>query len=107
MEMKDLTGDDLLVVCAALGNPHRLRIMAALEKGRQYVSLLARELEISRPLLHMHLQKLEAAGLVRGELELSEEGKAVKYFEPTDFQLKLTPKTIGDAVSTLRRASES
>jgi predicted ArsR family transcriptional regulator len=44
-----------------------LRIVAALTKdGRNYVSQLARELGISRPLLHLHLQKLEEAGaLVR------------------------------------------
>ncbi|MFC4337326.1 ArsR/SmtB family transcription factor [Salininema proteolyticum] len=99
--MKDLTGNDLLAICSALGNPHRLRIMAALSAGRQYVSLLARELGISRPLLHMHLQKLEVAGLVKGELELSEEGKAVKYFEPTDFSLLVTPQSIAGASQTL------
>jgi DNA-binding transcriptional ArsR family regulator len=50
----------------ALANPHRLRIVAALASGRNYVSQLAREMGMSRPLLHMHLQRLEAAGLVSG-----------------------------------------
>ena len=50
---------------AALSNPHRLRIVAALQSGgRNYVSQLAREMGISRPLLHLHLQKLQDAGLV-------------------------------------------
>ena len=57
---------------AALANPHRLRIIAALAAGgRNYVSRLAREIGISRPLLHLHLQKLEDAGLVTSQLELS------------------------------------
>lgn len=86
---------------SALSNPHRLRIVAALADGRNYVSELARVLGISRPLLHMHLKKLEGAGLVRSNLELSEDGKAMRYFETTSFAFDLTPESIADAVRTL------
>ncbi|MES2152519.1 MAG: helix-turn-helix domain-containing protein [Pseudomonadota bacterium] len=87
---------------AALANPHRLRIIAVLAKdGRNYVSQLARELGMSRPLLHLHLQKLEAAGLVRSQLELSHDGKALNYFEVTRFAVDLTPEAIADAVKSL------
>lgn len=96
-----LTGDELLKVLAALANPHRLRVLAALSGGRNYVSRLAREIGMSRPLLHMHLQRLEAARLVSGTLELSEDGKAMKYFEVAPFALHLTPTTIAEAVQTL------
>lgn len=65
------------------------------------MSQLARELEMSRPLLHMHLQRLEAAGLVRGTLELSDDGKAMKYFEVAPFDYDLTPETVAAAVRTL------
>lgn len=96
-----LTGDELLRVMTALGNPHRLRIVATLVRGRQYVSQLAREVGMSRPLLYMHLQRLEAAGLVTGSLELSEDGKAMKYYEVTPFIVRLTPEVIAEAVLTL------
>ena len=66
---------------SALGNAQRIRIMAALVPGRNYVSQLARELQMSRPLLHLHLQRLEGAGLVKGTLELSPDGKAMKFYE--------------------------
>lgn len=89
-----ITGNDLLKVVGALANPHRLRIVAALAGRRNYVSQLARDLNISRPLLHLHLQKLEGAGLVRGTLELSEDGKAMKYFEATPFSIRITPELI-------------
>ena len=69
-----MTGDDLVAMLAALANPLRLRILAKLAGRRDYVSHLAREIGISRPLLHMHLQRLEAAGLITGTLELSEDG---------------------------------
>jgi hypothetical protein len=49
----------------------------------------------------MHLQRLEAAGLVVGTLELSEDGKAMKFFEVTPFLYELTPRTIAEAARTL------
>ena len=104
MTAMDDTGDHLVEVFAALANPIRVRILAKLTEGRDYVSHLARELEISRPLLHMHLQRLEAAGLVAGNLELSEDGKAMKYFEVTDFDLRLTPSSLAEAARTLTTA---
>lgn len=88
-------GDQLLAALAALANPHRLRVIAALTReGRSYVSQLARDIGISRPLLHLHLQKLEAAGLVSSQLELSSDGKALNYFEVCDFDFALTPAAI-------------
>ena len=96
----ELSEKQLLAVLAALDNPHRLRILAALHQGgRNYVSQLARELNISRPLLHLHLQKLEEARLVSSQLELSADGKALKYFEVTDFQFLLTPASVTRVVA--------
>ena len=103
-----LEGDKLLVQMAALANPHRLRIIAALQaQGRNYVSQLARKLDIGRPLLHLHLQKLEEAGLVRSQLELSNDGKALNYFEVTDFDLRLDPAAITEAAKSLSKPSRS
>jgi len=101
-------GDRLLARLAALANPHRLRIIAALASGgRDYVSRLAREIGISRPLLHLHLQKLEEAGLVTSRLELSADGKALNYFEVADFVLDLTPAAITDAAASLTPKPEA
>lgn len=93
-----LDQDRLLALGDALGNPHRLRILAALGRGRNFVSEIARQLGLSRPLLYMHLEKLEAAGLVRGALELSPDGKAMKYYELEDFDFRITAETIAAAV---------
>lgn len=94
-------GEELLRILAALANPHRLRILAALAGGRQYVSQLAREIGMSRPLLHMHLKKLEAAGLVVGAIEVSDEGKAMKFYEVARFAVHLTPETVARAAETI------
>src|SRR5689334_24496944 len=104
MDMAD--GDDLLKVLASLDSPHRLRIVAALTEGRNYVSQLARELGISRALLQVHLRKLQAAGLVSAVIEVSEDGKAMKFYEVTPFTIQLTPKEIMAAAATLTAGSE-
>jgi len=101
MPDKDSTGDELVAIMAALSNPVRLQILARLAGGRDYVSRLAREIGISRPLLHMHLQRLEAAGLVAGTLELSDDGKAMKFYEVTEFDVRVTPEAITQASRTL------
>ncbi|RJL35355.1 ArsR family transcriptional regulator [Bailinhaonella thermotolerans] len=95
------TGDELLRVLATLANPHRLRVLAALSAKPDYVSRLARELGISRPLLQVHLRKLEAAGLVTARTEVSPDGKAMKFYEVGPFRFELTPQAIQVAVRTL------
>jgi predicted transcriptional regulator len=103
-----LSGERLLTVLAALANAHRLRIVALLATdGRQYISQLAREVGISRPLLHLHLQKLEAAGLVSSRLELSADGKALNFFEVTKFNFELTPALIAKAAASLPNPGDS
>lgn len=101
-----LTGDELLNILSALANPHRLRLVAALARGRKYVSQLAREVGISRPLVQIHLRKLQSAGLVTSHLELSEEGKAVNYYELEPLHLELTADLIADAAKTLTMGTE-
>ena len=102
MDATTITGDELLRVLATLANPHRLRVVSALAHERNYVSRLARDLGISRALLQVHLRKLEAAGLVSATVEVSDDGKAMKFYEVTPFALHLTPKTVIDAARTLR-----
>ena len=84
---KALSGDELLKVLQALSNPHRLRVLKVLVDGRNYVSQIARELQISRPLLQIHLRRLEEAGLVSSVLELSEQGKSMKFYDIAPFSL--------------------
>ena len=92
--MSVLSNSGLLEALSALANPHRLQIITALVNETNYVSQLAREIGISRPLLIMHLKKLEDAGLVKSKLELSGDGKAMRYYEVMDFDIHLTPEFI-------------
>ncbi len=96
-----MTGDALLEVLATLASPHRMRVLAALTEERNYVSQLARDLGISRALLQVHLRRLEAAGLVSSSVEVSADGKAMKFYEVAPFALHVTPETLRIAARTL------
>jgi ArsR family transcriptional regulator len=95
----------LLKICEALDNGHRLRIIALLVERRKYISELARELGISRPLLYLHLEKLEDAAIIRGYSELDKEGRARKYYELADFELRLNAKKIKEVVEGAKEDS--
>lgn len=103
MSTESPTGDDLVRVLATLANPHRMRVVAALARERHYVSDLARRLGISRALLQLHLKKLEACGLVTSTLELSDDGKAMRFYELAPFDIRLTPSTVAAAAEDLER----
>lgn len=91
---------------AAIASEPRMRIIALLASERLHVSELARRIGMSRPLLYMHLTKLEEAGFVTGTLELSDEGKAHKYFEVVPFDLVINTATIVAAVAADARNGE-
>ncbi|MBN2256275.1 MAG: winged helix-turn-helix transcriptional regulator [Anaerolineaceae bacterium] len=95
------SGDQYVLMLNALANPIRLRILAALSADKLYVSELARELRMSRPLLHMHLQKLESAGLIIGHHEVSSDGKALRYYQVAPFHEELSPQRISEIVKSL------
>jgi len=89
----------LLAILTAVANVQRMRVVAELSGGRVHVSELARRLGMSRPLLYMHLDRLEKAGLVTGSLELSADGKAMKYFELVPFEVRVTAETVVRALA--------
>lgn len=86
--------EDYISVFDALSHPVRIKIIGILAEGRQYVSELARLVNISRPLLYMHLKKLETARLVTSAMEISESGKAMKYYALEDFELQITKELL-------------
>jgi DNA-binding transcriptional ArsR family regulator len=102
----ELTSEELVALLTAVAHPLRLRIIAELAGGRVHVSELARRLGMSRPLLYMHLDRLEKSGLVAGQLELSEDGKAMKYFELVPFELRVTPETVVSALAAEHNESD-
>ncbi len=83
----------------ALGNEHSLKIMAILASGECFVSELAKMVGISRPLLYLHLKKLENAGLVVSEIRHFEEPPYTKkFYRAKNFELTLSLDRIKEIV---------
>jgi len=89
----------LAEILDALGNEHSLGIMAVLAEGECYVSELAKEVGISRPLLYLHLKKLENVGLVESEIRHFEEPPYTKkFYKAKNFELVLSLSKIKEIV---------
>jgi len=97
------TLDEIINLCGVLNNKHRLRIIAALSEKGKYTYESARELEISRSLLYMHLQKLEEVGILKGKTELGKGNRARKYYELCDFELCLTGEKIKEMLENEKK----
>ena len=104
---ESVDGEELLRVLSALSSAHRLQILSALSGGAVHVSGLARAVGLGRPLVHMHLKRLEAAGLVSSRLELSDDGKAMRFYEMAPFAIQLTPDVVVEASRTLEPRESS
>ena len=103
-----IPGRQLADVIAALDHPTRRRIVAILLVRGTHVSQLARDLEVSRPVLHVHLARLQEAELVTSSLRFSDDGKALRHFELEPFDIRLTPEVIAESIGSpaLQQASE-
>jgi predicted transcriptional regulator len=76
----DITLKKLVDICDALSHPLRVKILKLLLEKEWYIYELAKELNISRQLLYLHIRKLERAGLVESDLRLDEKVPRVKRF---------------------------
>ena len=86
--------DDYTRLFDALSHPMRIKVMGVLSEKRRYVSELAKLMGMSRPLLYMHLKKLEEAAIVTSSYEISELGKSMKFYEVRAFDIALTPELL-------------
>ena len=90
----------LAEILNALGNEHSLKIIGILANGERYVSELAKEVGISRPLLYLHLKKLENVGLVESEIRhFDEPPYTKKFYKAKDFELTLSLSRIREIIS--------
>jgi len=89
--MKILKGEEALKFFDALSHPIRAKILKALLNKEKYISELAKELGISRPLLYMHLSKLEKAGIVSTYIKYFDKPPYVrKFVKANNIKVELT-----------------
>ncbi|MDF1533005.1 MAG: winged helix-turn-helix domain-containing protein [Methanosarcinaceae archaeon] len=74
----------------AISHPLRLKILYMLSEREWYVYELAKELNISRQVLYLHLKRLEKAGFVESDLRLEDDDmRAKKFFKLKEFDVEI------------------
>jgi len=94
-----MNAEQLSTWLTAIASPQRMRILSTIAGEPLHVSEIARRVGMSRALLYMHLAKLEEAGFVTGHHELTDDGKALKFFEAVPFASMLDLATLVAAVA--------
>lgn len=74
----------------ALSHPVRLKLLYLLAERERYVYELAKDLDLSRQVVNLHLKRLEKAGFVESDLRLEENDmRAKKFFRLKDFDVSI------------------
>ena len=74
----------------AISHPLRLKLLYMLSEREWYVYELAKELNISRQVLYLHLKRLEKADFVESDLRLEDNDmRAKKFFKLKEFEVEL------------------
>lgn len=102
-----MNAEQLSTWLTAIASPQRMRILATIAEAPLHVSEIARRMEMSRALLYMHLAKLEEAGFVTGRHELTEDGKALKFFTAVQFSSTLDLAVLVAAVTASSKESSA
>jgi ArsR family transcriptional regulator len=75
----------------ALSHPVRLKLLYMLSERERYVYELAKDLNLSRQVVNLHLKRLEKAGFVESDLRLEDDDmRAKKFFKLKAFEVSLS-----------------
>ena len=71
-------------------HPVRLKLLYLLSQRERYVYELAKDLDLSRQVVNLHLKRLEKAGFVESDLRLEDDDmRAKKFFKLKEFEVSL------------------
>ncbi len=84
----------LAEVLQVIANPIRLEILILLAERPRYPYELAKELKISYPLVHLHLNRLEKAGFVESRYVPGPRTKRV--YTLRNFRVEISPEKLRD-----------
>ncbi|MGA9187487.1 MAG: ArsR family transcriptional regulator [Methanosarcina sp.] len=75
----------------ALSHPVRLKLLYLLSERERYVYELAKDLDLSRQVVNLHLKRLEKAGFVESNLRLEDDDlRAKKFFKLKEFEVSFS-----------------
>ncbi|WP_442919714.1 ArsR/SmtB family transcription factor, partial [Methanomethylovorans sp.] len=84
----------------ALAHPVRIQLLYMLSEKERYIYELAKDLNLSRQVVDLHLKRLEKAGFVESDLRLEENDlRAKKFFRLKEFDVKLCTEDLKNIFS--------
>lgn len=96
------TLQQIVKIGEAISHPLRLKLLHMLSEREWYVYALAKELNVSRQVLYLHLKRLESAGFVESDIRLeADDMRAKKFFKLKDFDIAITIDNINELFLTL------
>ncbi len=82
--------EQIVLIGEALAHPVRIQLLHMLSERERYIYELAKDLNLSRQVVDLHLKRLEKAGFVESDLRLEENDmRAKKFFRLKEFDVKL------------------
>ncbi|MBC7085356.1 MAG: winged helix-turn-helix transcriptional regulator [Methanomethylovorans sp.] len=82
--------EQIVNIGEALAHPVRIQLLYMLSEKERYIYELAKDLNLSRQVVNLHLKRLEKAGFVESDLRLEENDmRAKKFFRLKEFDVKL------------------
>ncbi|MBW6518707.1 MAG: transcriptional regulator [ANME-2 cluster archaeon] len=88
--MEAPTMQKIVDIGEAIRHPLRLKIIYLLSQREWYIYELAKELNVSRQVLYLHLKRLEKSGFVEGDLRLEDDDmRAKNFYRLKDFRIEL------------------
>jgi len=87
--------EQIVEIGEALSHPIRLKLLYLLAERERYVYELAKDLNLSRQVVNLHLKRLEKAGFVESDLRLDDDDmRAKKFFRLKEFEVYLSIEDI-------------
>lgn len=87
--------EQIVEIGEALSHPIRLKLLYLLAERERYVYELAKDLNLSRQVVNLHLKRLEKAGFVESDLRLDDDDmRAKKFFRLKEFEVSLSIEDI-------------
>jgi ArsR family transcriptional regulator len=84
------TLQQITTIGEAISHPVRLKLLYLLSERERYVYELAKDLNLSRQVVQLHLKRLEKAGFVESDLRLEDnDNRAKKFFKLKEFDITL------------------
>ncbi|TGC09484.1 ArsR/SmtB family transcription factor [Methanolobus halotolerans] len=84
------TLQEITTIGEAISHPVRLKLLYLLSERERYIYELAKDLNLSRQVIQLHLKRLEKAGFVESDLRLEDDDmRAKKFFRLKQFDVAL------------------